>query len=354
MSPGRGNFECPSTGACPLTSARSSSPSRLRSRRPRHRGRLAARSMSVCAASISECTGHCRSPDTMAASTALAPGKMRRFVAAPRGDGDGQKAASWPARRHRATGHRRRYRPADSRCGSTPDAQRMPRAIGRSNAAPTFRTSVGARLTVTRSGGNGNPQFRIAVRTRSRLSRTVASGNPTIVTPGSPGETSTSTETGTASRPSTVAAVNRASTPGAIVQSPRRIVREQIARKALGALDGRGNKCNELGRDLAHFARTHVGRGLAPRADVSLAADGRRRVRHSRRSAGCRLHVMAVVARSIEEAGRQVVFHSWKTCLMRKSPPGETRCDRASCLITCPQSASARSPPWSRRWRLGG
>ena len=72
----------------------------------------------------------------------------------------------------------------------------MPSAIGRSNAAPTLRTSAGARLTVTRSGGNGKPELRIAVRTRSRLSRTVASGSPTIVTPGSPGDTSTSTETG--------------------------------------------------------------------------------------------------------------------------------------------------------------
>ena len=60
--------------------------------------------------------------------------------------------------------------------------------MGRSNAAPTLRTSAGARLTVTRALGNGNPELRIAVRTRSRLSRTVASGSPTIVMPGRPFE----------------------------------------------------------------------------------------------------------------------------------------------------------------------
>src|SRR6476646_9799580 len=88
----------------------------------------------------------------------------------------------------------------------------MPSAIGKSNAAPIFRRSAGARLTVTRFGGNGKPELRIAVRTRSRLSRTVASGKPTIVTPGKPGETSTSTDTGTASTPDTAAAAMRAST----------------------------------------------------------------------------------------------------------------------------------------------
>ena len=87
----------------------------------------------------------------------------------------------------------------------------MPTAMGRSNAAPTFRTSAGARLTVMRSSGNGNPLFLIAARTRSRLSRTVASGNPTMVSPGNPGDTSTSTTTGTASIPIITAAETRAS-----------------------------------------------------------------------------------------------------------------------------------------------
>ena len=75
--------------------------------------------------------------------------------------------------------------------------------------------------TVTRVGGKGKPALRIAVLTRSRLSRTVASGNPTIVTPGRPPATSTSTETGIASTPKTAAALNRAST----------LVREQRPRQ---------------------------------------------------------------------------------------------------------------------------
>ena len=101
-----------------------------------------------------------------------------------------RRSAAAPASaecRRRATGRRRSCTAAARGAGSTPDAARMPSAIGRSNAAPTLRTSVGARLTVTRSAGNGNPELRIAVRTRSRLSRTVASGSPTIVTPGNPG-----------------------------------------------------------------------------------------------------------------------------------------------------------------------
>lgn len=95
----------------------------------------------------------------------------------------------------------------------------MPSAIGRSNAAPAFRRSAGARLTVTRPPGNGKPELRIAVRTRSRLSRTVRSGSPTMVNPGSPSETSTSTETATASTPTMAAAVSRASMAGAVANA---------------------------------------------------------------------------------------------------------------------------------------
>ena len=46
---------------------------------------------------------------------------------------------------------------ASSRCGRTPDAASTPSAIGRSNAAPTFRRSAGARLTVIRVRGKGKP-----------------------------------------------------------------------------------------------------------------------------------------------------------------------------------------------------
>ena len=83
--------------------------------------------------------------------------------------------------------------PATASAVTTPCAARMPIAMGRSNAAPAFRTSAGARFTVIRCGGNSKPLLRMALRTRSRLSRTLASGRPTIVNMGMPNDTSTST-----------------------------------------------------------------------------------------------------------------------------------------------------------------
>src|SRR5437773_3236428 len=67
---------------------------------------------------------------------------------------------------------------------TAPVAARMPRAIGRSNEAPSLRMSAGARFTVIRSTGKAKPALRIAVRTRSRLSRTAESGKPTVVAAG--------------------------------------------------------------------------------------------------------------------------------------------------------------------------
>jgi hypothetical protein len=95
---------------------------------------------------------------------------------------------------------------------TAPVAARIPRAIGKSNEAPSFRRSAGARFTVIRSDGNGNPALRIAVRTRSRLSRTAESGSPTVVKAGRPGATSTSTRTSAASTPTRAADKIRAST----------------------------------------------------------------------------------------------------------------------------------------------
>lgn len=71
----------------------------------------------------------------------------------------------------------------------------IPSAMARSNAGPDFRSSAGARLTVTRLAGKENPEFRIAVRTRSRLSWTAVSPSQTMENDGSPGETSVSTRT---------------------------------------------------------------------------------------------------------------------------------------------------------------
>jgi len=73
--------------------------------------------------------------------------------------------------------------------------------MGRSRPAPPFRTPEGAKLTTVLRSGHGSPLDKIAARTRSRDSRTAASGNPTMVNPGRPLETWTSTETALAVAP---------------------------------------------------------------------------------------------------------------------------------------------------------
>ncbi len=93
----------------------------------------------------------------------------------------------------------------------SPVATRRPTAMGRSRPAPPLRTPDGTRLTVTRRRGQGSPLERTAARTRSRASRTAASGSPTMVKPGSPLETSTSTETRRPRAPLSVADATAAS-----------------------------------------------------------------------------------------------------------------------------------------------
>ena len=66
-------------------------------------------------------------------------------------------------------------------------------------------------MTVTLRMGHGNPLERSAARTRSRDSRTAASGRPTMVNPGSPLDTWTSTETRRPTAPVRVAAAMEAS-----------------------------------------------------------------------------------------------------------------------------------------------
>jgi hypothetical protein len=58
---------------------------------------------------------------------------------------------------------------------------------------------------VRRRSGHGSPLERMAARTLSRDSRTAASGSPTMVNPGSPLDTWTSTETARAVEPVRVA-----------------------------------------------------------------------------------------------------------------------------------------------------
>ncbi len=97
---------------------------------------------------------------------------------------------------------------------NSPAATRSPIAIGRSSPAPPLRMPEGARLTVTRRSGHGRPLDRTAARTRSRASRTAASGRPTIVKPGRPLETWTSTETARPTAPLSVAEATAASMLG--------------------------------------------------------------------------------------------------------------------------------------------
>lgn len=84
--------------------------------------------------------------------------------------------------------------------------------MGRSSPAPPLRTPEGARFAVILRIGQGRLLDRMAARTRSRASRTAASGRPTIVKPGSPLETWTSTETGRPTAPLSVAEATAAST----------------------------------------------------------------------------------------------------------------------------------------------
>ncbi len=96
------------------------------------------------------------------------------------------------------------------RCSSlgptVPIAPKIPRAIGRSNPAPSLRTLAGARLIVTLLLGYPNPELSSADLIRSRLSRTAVSGIPTVMKlPLVPGYISTSTSTRYASMPYTAA-----------------------------------------------------------------------------------------------------------------------------------------------------
>jgi hypothetical protein len=97
--------------------------------------------------------------------------------------------------------------------------------MGRSSPAPPLRTPEGARFAVILRIGQGRLLDRMAARTRSRASRTAASGRPTIVKPGSPLETWTSTETGRPTAPLSVAEATAASTSGERSHPPAALAR---------------------------------------------------------------------------------------------------------------------------------
>ncbi len=96
-------------------------------------------------------------------------------------------------------------RPSANEAGTCPVAARMPRAMGRSSPDPVLRRSAGARFTTILLVGIVNPAALMAARTRSRASCTAVSGMPTMAMPGMPFDTATSTVTGSASTPRSVA-----------------------------------------------------------------------------------------------------------------------------------------------------
>ena len=69
--------------------------------------------------------------------------------------------------------------PSRAAAGMTSCAVKMPRAIGRSKAAPSLRMSAGARLIVTLRAGSFQPLCNSADRTRTPPSLTALAPRPT-------------------------------------------------------------------------------------------------------------------------------------------------------------------------------
>ncbi len=187
--------------------------------RPRERHRRVPR---VCAAPTVTPRSPTRPPRRFAGgSTNVRPvGAMRRAMgSAPR------IARSEPSSPSSPTA----ARPVNAVASSCFVATRMPSAIGRSKAVPSFRMSAGARFTVIRRGGTANPEFTSAAPTRSRLSFTAPAGRPTIVNCGSPVAASTSTVTSYALIPMTAAERTAASMTACCRKTVRRASPERRA-----------------------------------------------------------------------------------------------------------------------------
>ena len=106
----------------------------------------------------------------------------------------------------------------------------MPVAMARSWPVPSFGRSAGARLMVIRRDGTSKPELRSAARTRSRASSTALPARPTMVSPGRPKATSTSTRTGTPSTPTIEALSALASIADLGGGEARRMRRVPVAR----------------------------------------------------------------------------------------------------------------------------
>ena len=192
---------CPRTSArsCPIT-GRSSS----RSGRPlRENGGIGSSPLRCCTRARSDGAPMTWTSSIRAASGASEAGTMTVPIPFARAnDTSGSTPFVWRIAPSRESSPRKRVGLDGS--STAPEAARMPSAIGTSNAAPSLRTSAGARLIVILRAGKVNPVCRIAARTRSLASCTAASGKPTTVTAGNPCARSTSTSTSAPSRPTTL------------------------------------------------------------------------------------------------------------------------------------------------------
>ena len=129
---------------------------------------------------------------------------------------DQLRAAPWrrPGRSCPGTWRNEPLRPSSPQKASAVRAVRWelagghqhPDGDGQVEAGASFSHARRRQIDVTRRRGQGSPLESRAARTRSRDSRTAASGRPTMVKPGSPLETWTSTETGWPTAPVKVAA----------------------------------------------------------------------------------------------------------------------------------------------------
>ena len=138
---------------------------------------------------------------------------------------------------------------------SSPAATSRPTAMGRSRPAPPFRTPEGARLMTVLRRGHDSPLDRMAARTLSRDSRTAASGSPTMVNPGRPLETWTSTETGLPTAPVKVADATTACCTGVNGRELSRCHPRRTRR-----LHVRFDRARTLPRDSRHREWRHGGR----------------------------------------------------------------------------------------------
>ncbi len=241
---------------------------------------------------------------TTTASAALPGGTTSRRIARPRA----QAAMGSTPRTGRnvpsSASSPTKSVPSRAPASTTPAAHSMPTAIGTSKAAPSLRRSAGARLTVIRRGGSLNPLFSSAPRIRTRPSRTPASGSPTMLQPGRPTATSTSTSMAAASIPTTAAEATRANMPRVFASRVPTLRGRRRAR--YGPLGGRRLVIRPGAGRPGRFQRRRLEREAQAQARVERRLEGDRlavvRVLVQRRAAHV-LGVLQVLRGAVDDGG---------------------------------------------------